>query len=64
MDSKFTRSLFAVIDENGEKVRLVPFPVPIPMPVYIPVPMHLYTQYTPFPVGLPLPVSAVSVYFL
>nr|XP_055027739.1 zinc finger MYM-type protein 4 isoform X5 [Misgurnus anguillicaudatus] len=50
-----------VIDENGEKVRLVPFPVPIPMPVYIPVPMHLYTQYTPFPLGVPLPVPVPIV---
>ncbi|KAI7804652.1 putative zinc finger MYM-type protein 4-like, partial [Triplophysa rosa] len=50
-----------VIDENGEKVRLVPFPVPIPVPVYIPVPMHLYTQYTPFPLGLPLPVPVPVV---
>ncbi|XP_059374636.1 zinc finger MYM-type protein 4-like isoform X1 [Carassius carassius] len=50
-----------VIDENGEKVKLVPVPVPIPMPVYIPVPMHLYTQYTPFPLGLPLPVPVPMV---
>ncbi|XP_051502519.1 zinc finger MYM-type protein 4-like isoform X1 [Myxocyprinus asiaticus] len=50
-----------VIEENGEKVRLVPVPVPIPMPVYIPVPMHLYTQYTPVPLGLPLPVPVPMV---
>uniref|UniRef100_A0A673HU98 Zinc finger MYM-type protein 4-like n=1 Tax=Sinocyclocheilus rhinocerous TaxID=307959 RepID=A0A673HU98_9TELE len=50
-----------VIDENGEKVKLVPVPVPIPMPIYIPVPMHLYTQYTPFPLGLPLPVPVPMV---
>ncbi|XP_072545089.1 zinc finger MYM-type protein 4 isoform X2 [Salminus brasiliensis] len=50
-----------VIDENGEKVKLVPVPVPIPMPVYIPVPMHLYTQYTPVPIGLPLPVPVPMV---
>ncbi|XP_052001833.1 zinc finger MYM-type protein 4-like isoform X2 [Xyrauchen texanus] len=50
-----------VIEENGEKVRLVPVPVPIPMPVYIPVPMHLYTQYTPVPLGLLLPVPVPMV---
>ncbi|KAG7327947.1 hypothetical protein KOW79_007891 [Hemibagrus wyckioides] len=45
-----------VIDENGEKVRLIPVPIPIPTPIYIPVPVHLYTQYTPFPLGFPLPI--------
>ncbi|XP_066532044.1 zinc finger MYM-type protein 4 isoform X2 [Hoplias malabaricus] len=50
-----------VIDENGEKVKLVPFPVPIPMPVYIPVPMHLYTQFTPVPLGITLPVPVPLV---
>lgn len=45
-----------VIDENGEKVRLIPVPIFIPTPMYIPVPMHLYTQYTPFPLGFPVPV--------
>ncbi|XP_017577085.1 zinc finger MYM-type protein 4 isoform X3 [Pygocentrus nattereri] len=50
-----------VVDENGEKVKLVPVPVPIPMPVYIPVPMHLYTQFTPVPLGLPLPVPVPLV---
>ncbi|XP_049319649.1 uncharacterized protein si:ch211-266o15.1 isoform X3 [Astyanax mexicanus] len=56
------KSLFeTVIDENGEKVKLVPVPVPIPMPVYIPVPMHLYSQFTPVPVGLPLPVPVPMV---
>lgn len=50
----------SVIDENGEKVRLVPVPIPVPTPVYIPVPMHLFTQYTPFPLGFPLPVCTDS----
>lgn len=50
-----------VVDENGEKVRLVPVPIPVPMPVYIPVPVHMYTQYTPVPVGLPLPVPVPMV---
>ncbi|XP_053366395.1 uncharacterized protein si:ch211-266o15.1 isoform X2 [Clarias gariepinus] len=44
------------IDENGEKIRLVPLPIPVPVPVYIPVPMNLYTRYTPLPLGFPLPI--------
>ncbi|XP_047677661.1 zinc finger MYM-type protein 4 isoform X2 [Tachysurus fulvidraco] len=50
-----------VIDEKGEKVRLVPVPIFIPTPMYIPVPMHLYTQYTPFPLGLPVPIPVPLV---
>ncbi|XP_017331360.1 zinc finger MYM-type protein 4 isoform X4 [Ictalurus punctatus] len=50
-----------VIDENGEKVRLVPVPIPVPTPIYIPVPMHLYTQYTPVPLGFPLPIPVPLV---
>ncbi|KAK3537675.1 hypothetical protein QTP70_017092, partial [Hemibagrus guttatus] len=45
-----------VIDENGEKVRLIPVPIPIPTPIYIPLPVHLYTQYTPLPLGFTLPI--------
>ncbi|XP_053093359.1 uncharacterized protein si:ch211-266o15.1 isoform X3 [Pangasianodon hypophthalmus] len=50
-----------VIDEKGEKVRLVPVPIPVPTPIYIPVPMHLYTQYTPLPLGFPLPIPVPMV---
>ncbi|MCJ8737164.1 hypothetical protein PDJAM_G00020830 [Pangasius djambal] len=50
-----------VIDENGEKVRLVPVPIPVPTPIYIPVPMHLYTQYTPLPLGFPLPIPVPMI---
>ncbi|TSK72189.1 Zinc finger MYM-type protein 4 [Bagarius yarrelli] len=51
-----------VIDENGEKIRLVPMPVPIPTPVFIPVPMHLYAQYTPVPLGFPLPIPVPLIW--
>ncbi|KAI5610799.1 zinc finger MYM-type protein 4-like isoform X3 [Silurus asotus] len=50
-----------VIDENGEKVKLVPVPIPVPTPVYIPVPVHLYTQYTPLPLGFPFPIPVPLV---
>ncbi|XP_062864108.1 zinc finger MYM-type protein 4 isoform X2 [Trichomycterus rosablanca] len=50
-----------VIDENGDRVKLVPVPIPVPTPVFIPVPVHLYTQYTPVPLGLPLPIPVPVV---